>query len=148
MGPGGKRQERSANEAKEKEVGLGSPAAPESGALSPEVVSFHSRRRARGAPLRRPPSHATTHRALIRPNAPQVLIGCKEGTAEAGEPGRLCKCRPQFGSGRWAPPPARACTFYSPVRRSAKCLQAGSQRDTERFKAIAVGWTEKNQGWD
>lgn len=43
-GPRGGRQERSANEGKEKEVGLGSPAVPESGALSPEVVSFHSRR--------------------------------------------------------------------------------------------------------
>lgn len=43
-GPRGERQARSANEGKEKEVGLGSPAASGSGALSPEVVSFHSRR--------------------------------------------------------------------------------------------------------
>lgn len=62
--PRGERQGRSANEGKEKEVGLGSPAAPQSGALSPEVVSFHSRRRARGVPLRRSPQHATTQRAL------------------------------------------------------------------------------------
>lgn len=41
-GPRGERQARSANEGKEKEVGLGSPAASGSGALSPEVVSFHS----------------------------------------------------------------------------------------------------------
>lgn len=39
-GPRGERQARSANEGKEKEVGLGSPAASGSGALSQEVVSF------------------------------------------------------------------------------------------------------------
>lgn len=43
-GPGGEGKGRSANKGKEKEVDLGSPAAPGSGALSPEVVSFHSRR--------------------------------------------------------------------------------------------------------
>lgn len=55
-GPRDEQQGRSANTAKEKEVGLDSLAAPESGVLSPEVVSFHSRRLARRAPLRRPTS--------------------------------------------------------------------------------------------
>lgn len=101
LGPRGEQQGRSGSEGKEKEVGLDSPAAPESGSLSPEVVSFHSRRRARGAPLRRPPSHATTHRALIRPNAPRVLIGCREETAEAAKPLRMCRyLPPPVGSGR------------------------------------------------
>lgn len=140
MQPGGKRQERSANEAKEKEVGLGSPAAPKSGALSPEVVSFHSRRRARRAPLRRPPSHATTHRALIRPNAPQVLIGCKEGTAEAGEPGRLCKCRPQFGSGRRARLLlARVPSILRSVAQPSVCRQAPTRHRKIRSYSYGLG---------
>lgn len=66
-GPRSEWQERSANEGKEKEVGLGSPAAPGSGALSPEVVSFHSRRdglaeRPYVAPLARNDSHS-----VVRP---------------------------------------------------------------------------------
>lgn len=56
VGPRGEQQGRSASEGKQKEVDLGPPAAPGSGALSPEVVSFHSRRDGlTERPLRRPP---------------------------------------------------------------------------------------------
>lgn len=72
-GPRGERQGRSANEGKEKELGLGSPAAPGSGVLSPEVVSFHSRtdglaERPYVAPLARNDSHSVnTSRARRGP---------------------------------------------------------------------------------
>lgn len=125
-GPGGEGKGRSANKGKEKEVDLGSPAAPGSGALSPEVVSFHSRRdglaeRPYVAPLARNDTlSVNTSRARRGPWL------AAEGTAEAAQPGRMCRSHPQDGSGQQAPPPARARTFYSPVHRLAKCLGAES----------------------
>lgn len=92
--------------------------------------------------LTSPPSHATTHTALYVLSAPRVLIGCSDRAAEAAEPRRMSGGRPQYGSGRQAPPPARAGTFYSPVCRSAKCLGAGSEEIEKEIQRYRCGLGE------
>lgn len=51
----------------------------------------------------------------------------------------MCRSHPRYGSGRQAPPPARARTFYSPVRRSAKCLGAGSEEIEKEIQRYRCG---------
>lgn len=87
--------------------------------------------------LTSPPSHAATHRALIRPERAAGHDWLQRPGSRSRRATAHVHRLPQYGSGRQAPPPARARTFYSPVRRSAKCLGAGSyeiEKEIQRYR--------------
>ena len=76
--------------------------------------------------LTSPPSHATTHSALIRLERAAGPDWLQRGQLKPPSQDACVEATPQDGSWRQAPPPARARTFYSPVHRSVECLGAGS----------------------